>query len=71
MGDLIAFRTQERASARMRTDDPAPTGQGRILLFTGVRYQRDSDAPEPAVGDLRPGPDSMGGAGGGKKRKRG
>ena len=70
MGDLIAFRPQERALAR-ETAAAAPSGPASILLFTGVRYQRDADAPAPARSDLLPGPDSMGGAGGGKKRKRG
>ena len=70
MGDLINFRPHDRA-----LEAPAGAGAPRppvsILLFTGVRYHRDGQAPAAGMIDQSPGPDSMGGAGGGKKRKRG
>ena len=75
MGELIAFRPHARASERAPPAGAAigatPPDIGQILLFTGVRYQRDDAPPAPSLNDLRPGPDTMGGAGGGRKRKRG
>ena len=71
MGDLIAFRSRDR-TLRSQIEHPTSTESARILLVTGVRYDR---CESPVVGsvavDSRPGPDSIGGTGGGKKRKRG
>ncbi len=71
MADVIAFRPSGRA-AKAQTPARAPADAPRILLFTGVRYQRD-EAPEVSApqGGQRPGPGSLDGAGGGKRRKRG
>ena len=40
MGEVVVFRPQRRV-------ERAPSGEGeaQILLFTGVRYQRDDPAP--------------------------
>ena len=71
MGDLIAFRPRGRTQ-RSELEGATPDGSARILLFTGVRYERSgSSVVDGAPADSRPGPNSIGGAGGGKKRKRG
>ena len=45
MGEMIEFRQTAR-TARARPASEATTG-ARILLFTGVRYERHADEPEP------------------------
>jgi len=71
MGDVIAFRSRGRTQ-RSQFEDATPGGSARILLFTGVRYERsESPVASGAPADSRPDPNSIGGAGGGKKRKRG
>ena len=54
MGKLVEF-VRRRTIAR---DRPMPMGAGQILIFTGVRYERN-DAPLPGKNPNRP------------KRKRG
>jgi len=72
MGDIIAFSAKGRSSGRAATaqSNGAPArAPGQILMFTGVRYQRD-EAPQSALlTGARPDPTSLGG--GGKRRKRG
>ena len=72
MGDIIAFLARDRSSGRAATaqsEGARERASGQILLFTGVRYQRD-DAPQtPVRTGARPDPSSLGG--GGKRRKRG
>jgi hypothetical protein len=71
MGDLVAFRHRDRTQ-QLQVEDAMSGGEARILLFTGVRYERsESPVGTGAPADSQPGPNSIGGAGGGKKRKRG
>jgi hypothetical protein len=69
MGELILFRsaTGPRRASAERSDT------AQILFFTGVRYQR---TPEPSVrsdgGDSdAPRSGGVGGAGGGRRKRRG
>jgi hypothetical protein len=69
MGKVIVYRppvTQMRGRV-----EKAEASQARILMFTGVRYQRGDVDQAPSSGDpglVTPG---SGGAGGGRRRKRG
>ena len=69
MGELVRFRA---AAARAKTAQSAAT-TAEILLFTGVRYQRTGEAsPTSRGGDLGAPPSgTVGGAGGGRRKRRG
>lgn len=72
MGDVIAFSAGDRRSghsAAAQSEIALERAPGRILLFTGVRYQRDETPEKTLRGGARPDPTSLGG--GGKRRKRG
>ena len=72
MGDIIAFSARDRSSGRAATAQSAGVparALGQILLFTGVRYQRDETPQKVLRNGARPDPTSLGG--GGKRRKRG
>jgi len=43
MGEVIVLRAQRRGEGA-----PSREGEAQILLFTGVRYQRDDSAPASA-----------------------
>lgn len=62
MGEVIFFRRSERPARPRGTQ--AATAQ--ILFFTGVRYERMTDAPR--TNNKRP---SVGGLGAKRRRKRG
>jgi hypothetical protein len=65
MGDVIAYQGRNRP-LRINLGEG---GGAQILFFTGVRYQRMSEAAptQPSGGQ----PSSEGGLGGKRKRKRG
>ena len=69
MGELVLFRaaTSPRKNGAVRGDN------AEILLFTGVRYQRTGEAsPTSRGGDSDAPPSgSVGGAGGGRRKRRG
>jgi len=72
MGDLLAFSAKDRSPGRAtpaKLEGASPRAPGQILLFTGVRYQRDETPEKTLRGGARPDPTSLGG--GGKRRKRG
>ncbi len=52
LGKLVPFSKRVRSAKRK----PAPAqGKGQILLFTGVRYERDADAvPDKPRAAARP-----------------
>ena len=66
MGEIILFRPRE---GQARTARPSVAEAGaRILFFTGVRYERMADCK----GDSgAPRSDGIGGARGGRRRRRG
>jgi len=69
MGELILFRS----AAAPRKDSAERGDTAQILFFTGVRYQR---TPEPTVGaeggdSDAPRSGGVGGAGGGRRKRRG
>ena len=69
MGELILFRS----AASPRKDGAERSDTAQILFFTGVRYQR---MPEPTVGSEggdsdAPRSGGVGGAGGGRRKRRG
>ena len=45
MGKLVQFEQREKGSAAPRTG--AGLTEGQILIFTGVRYERDTGASPP------------------------
>ena len=63
MGDVVLLPLRERTAA-VREGATA-----QVVFFTGVRYQRMSEAEPVKTSDRRPG--SEGGEGGKRKRKRG
>lgn len=69
MGELVLFRPvggQERKNRPMRGES------AQILFFTGVRYQRAEPAtPAFEGGSSAPPSDGMGGAGRGRRKRRG
>jgi hypothetical protein len=69
MGELVLFRPvggQERKSRSLRGES------AQILFFTGVRYQRaEPAAPAREGGSNAPPSDGMGGAGRGRRKRRG
>jgi len=71
MGELVWFRPpggRERESE----NESALGDSARILFFTGVRYQRYGEAGEPSAIDREAPPSGgMGGAGGGRHKRRG
>ena len=72
MGDILAFSTRDRSpvlGTPVRLGGTPARAPGQILLFTGVRYQRDDAPPKVLLNDVRPDPTSLGG--GSKRRKRG
>ena len=72
MGDILAFSAKDRSLGRAtsgQSEGASPRALGQILLFTGVRYQRDETPGKAMRGGARPDPTSLGG--GGKRRKRG
>lgn len=70
MGELVLFRP---AGGQERKNHAGREERAQILLFTGVRYQRPGDAadPSPADDSNAPPSDGMGGAGGGRRKRRG
>jgi hypothetical protein len=69
MGELVRFR----AAAGPRKNDADRSDNAEILLFTGVRYQRTGEAPPSSRGGDSDAPHSggVGGAGGGRRKRRG
>jgi len=70
MGELLLFRPAGGPERR----NGAPRAEGaQILFFTGVRYQRASEAVAPKAESDSNAPPSggMGGAGGGRRKRRG
>jgi hypothetical protein len=77
MGELVLFRPAgglEQRNHRARDED------ARILLFTGVRYQREDDSNAPpshdqaasaGEGDANAPPSGGMGGGGGRRKRRG
>ena len=51
MGRILPFAPPARAPRRPRP--AAGEALGRILLFTGVRYERGSEPPRPSAGTHR------------------
>ena len=70
MGELVLFRP---AGGLERRNHAARDQDARILFFTGVRYQHAGDPAAPAVeGDFNAPPSGgMGGAGRGRRKRRG
>ena len=70
MGELVLFRP---AGGLERKNHAARDEDARIILFTGVRYQRASDPVAPAgEGDSSAPPaGGMGGTGRGRRKRRG
>jgi len=69
MGELILFRS----ASGPRKDSAERADAAQILFFTGVRYQRVADpgaAPEGGDSDA-PRSGGIGGAGGGRRKRRG
>ena len=69
MGELILFRS----AVGPRKESAERGDAAQILFFTGVRYQR---APEPTLGSEggdsdAPRSGGVGGAGGGRRKRRG
>jgi hypothetical protein len=60
LGKLVRLTTKMRAEAPARTGAEAP--EGKLVLFTGVRYERTPDVTPDAP---------KAGASGGGKRRRG
>jgi hypothetical protein len=52
MGRILPFAPPARAPRRPRP--AAGEALGRILLFTGVRYERGSEPPRPSAGEGGP-----------------
>ena len=69
MGELVRFR----AAAGPRKDSADRSDSAKILLFTGVRYQRAAEAAAnaPASNSDAPPSGGVGGAGGGRRKRRG
>ena len=69
MGELVRFR----AAAGPRKEDADRTDDAQILFFTGVRYQRTGEvSPTSRDGDSDAPPSGgIGGAGRGRRRRRG
>jgi hypothetical protein len=72
MGEMLSFDSLPRLRANVARASSEPA---KILLFTGVRYERMAEpAPlQAATGESSGGPAGGGvdGAGGGKRRRRG
>jgi hypothetical protein len=70
MGELILFRP---AGGSERKNHAPREAAARILFFTGVRYQRASEASAPSLGGDSSAPPTggIGGAGGGRRKRRG
>jgi hypothetical protein len=71
MGEIVSFRPQQ---GQVRKISAAAERTGaEILFFTGVRYERMSESAPPLVlGDSgAPRSDGIGGARGGRRRRRG
>lgn len=69
MGEVIDFRPSTKYG-RGRAEDGDPS-QARVFVFTGVRYQRHDNESAPSTGDPGLFAPRSGGAGRGKRRKRG
>jgi hypothetical protein len=69
MGELVRFR----AAAGPRKNGAERGDKAEILLFTGVRYQRTGEATPTSRGGDSGAPPSgtVGGAGGGRRKRRG
>jgi hypothetical protein len=67
MGDVILLLQRKRTAAARISRGEGATAQ--IVFFTGVRYQRMSEAAPVELSGR--GPRSEGGEGGKRKRKRG
>jgi hypothetical protein len=71
MGELVRFRPRG-GRERKRENESARDESAQILFFTGVRYQRYGEADEsPAIDQRAPPSGDMGGAGGGRRKRRG
>ena len=68
MGDLISFPTSRNA-ASATSAEASPQG-AQILFFTGVRYKREIETPQPAV-QTAPPKGGVDGTGGGRRKRRG
>ena len=71
MGEIVLFRPQQ-GQVRKRSA-AAETAGAEILFFTGVRYERMAEARPARMEDDSGAPRSggIGGARGGKRRRRG
>jgi hypothetical protein len=69
MGELVRFP----AGAAPRKNSAERSDNAEILLFTGVRYQRNGEASPTSRGGDSDAPPSggVGGAGGGRRKRRG
>jgi hypothetical protein len=60
MGQVLAFQTSQRPPSRNAAPKRSVAHNADILFFTGVRYERQADAPAPlppgsrAEPELRP-----------------
>ena len=70
MGDLLMFKTGPARKPYAAAPDTLPN----LLLFTGVRYERDAEQPPSILPDSKVSATLGGGvdgAGGGRPRRRG
>jgi len=68
MGELLLFRP---VGGQHGKDQAARGEPARILFFTGVRYQRMEPAAAAADSDTSAPPSGVGGAGRGRRKRRG
>ena len=69
MGELLLFRP---VGGQERKTQSAGGEPAQILFFTGVRYQRAEAHAAPLESESgAPPPDGMGGARGGRRKRRG
>jgi hypothetical protein len=70
MGEIVSFRPQE---GKVRKSASADAPGAQILFFTGVRYERMAESkPARIEGDSgAPQSGGIGGARGGRRRRRG
>lgn len=69
MGELILFRS----ASGPRKESAERGDAAQILFFTGVRYQRTTEprATHEGADSDAPGSGGIGGAGGGRRKRRG
>jgi len=71
MGEIVSFRPQEGLARKSRAS--TGTSGAQILFFTGVRYERMAEVKPALVESDSGAPQSggLGGARGGRRRRRG